>query len=83
MSEPVTTRPGRVMRRAYFSGSYQAELDKQGRVLVPPVLREFAHLEGQVVVVGTGEAIEIWNANDFEAALAAESAAYLQSLDSE
>jgi MraZ protein len=83
MNEPVTTRPGRVMRRAFFSGAYQAELDKQGRVLIPPVLREYANLESQVVIVGTGEGIEIWNVGDFEAALAAESNAYLQSLDSE
>ncbi len=66
MSEPVTTRNGRVMRRAFFSGAYQAELDRQGRVLIPPVLRQFAGLDGQVVVVGTGEGIEIWNAADFD-----------------
>ena len=83
MNEPVTTRNGRVMRRAYFSGAYQAELDKQGRVLIPPVLRGYANLENQVVVVGTGEGIEIWNAADFESALTAEENAYLQSLDSE
>jgi len=83
MSDPVTTRSGRVTRRAFFSGAYQAELDRQGRVLVPPILRQFANLEGQVVVVGTGEGIEIWNAADFEAALANEEPAYRQSLDSE
>src|SRR5689334_18016035 len=60
MSEPVTSRSGRVMRRAFFSGAYPAELDRQGRVLIPPVLRQWANLEGQVVIVGTGEHIEIW-----------------------
>ena len=83
MAEPVTTRTGRVMRRAFFSGAYPAELDKQGRVLIPPVLRQYANLDGQVVIVGTGEGIEIWNASDFETALSAEENAYLQSLESE
>ncbi len=83
MNEPVTTRNGRVMRRAFFSGAYPAELDRQGRVLIPPVLRGYANLATDVVVVGTGEAIEIWNAADFASALTAEESAYLQSLDSE
>jgi transcriptional regulator MraZ len=83
MNEPVTTRNGRVMRRAFFSGAYQAELDRQGRVLIPPMLRQWGNLETQVVVVGTGEGIEIWNAEDFESAIGAEEEAFLQSLDSE
>jgi MraZ protein len=83
MNEPVTTRNGRVMRRAFFSGAYQAELDRQGRVLIPPPLREYAHLDNQVVVVGTGEGIEIWNAADFESAITAEESAFLQSLGSD
>jgi len=80
MREPITNPAGRVMRRAFFSGAYQAEMDRQGRVLVPPVLRQWANLEGQVVVVGTGEGIEIWNAGDFEAALSGEEGEFRQTL---
>ena len=80
---PVTTRGGRIARRAFFSGAYNAELDKQGRVLIPPVLREWANLEGQVAVVGTGEGLEIWNLDDFVTALAGEEGEFLQALDSE
>ena len=83
MNEPVTTRSGRVMRRAYFSGAFPAELDRAGRVLIPPALRQWANLETQVVIVGIGEGIEIWNANDFDSALGAEEETFLQSLDSE
>ena len=82
-TEPVTTRAGRVMRRAFFSGAYQSELDRQGRVLIPPILRQWANLEGQVMVVGTGEGIEIWNKGDFDAALAAEESEFRQTLGSE
>jgi MraZ protein len=56
-------------------------MDRQGRVLIPPLLREFAGLESQVVVVGTGEGMEIWNAADFEAAISAEEGAYRESLE--
>ena len=80
---PVTTRSGRVARRAFFSGAYQAELDRQGRVLIPPVLREFAGLEGQVVIVGIGEGMEIWNSDDFATALAQEEEEFRQAMDSE
>ena len=83
MNEPVTTRNGRVMRRAFFSGSFPAELDRAGRVLIPPQLRQWANLDTQVIVVGAGEGIEIWNADDFETALGAEEAMFLQSLESE
>ncbi|MPZ49924.1 MAG: cell division/cell wall cluster transcriptional repressor MraZ [Dehalococcoidia bacterium] len=80
LKEPITSPTGRVMRRAFFSGAYQSELDRQGRVLVPPVLRQWANLEGQVVVVGTGEGIEIWDAAGFEAALTTEEDDFRQTL---
>jgi MraZ protein len=83
MNEPVTTKTGRVLRRGFFGGAYPAELDRQGRVLVPPVLRRWANLEGQVVVVGTGEAIEVWNAKEFSDALAGEEIEFNRTLDSE
>ena len=80
---PVTTRTGRVARRAFFSGAYQAELDKQGPVLIPPVLRDYANLNSQVVIVGIGEGMEIWNIDDFATALAREEDEFRQALDSE
>jgi MraZ protein len=83
LAAPITTRSGRVMRRAFFSGSYQSEMDKQGRVLIPPVLRQFAGLDGAVVIVGTGEGMEIWNATDFDATLAGELVEFHQTLGSE
>jgi MraZ protein len=81
MNEPVTTKTGRVMRRGFFSGAYPADVDRQGRVLIPPVLRRWADLEGQVVVVGIGEGIEIWNAAEFPTALAEEEPEFTRTLD--
>jgi MraZ protein len=76
MAEPVTKKAGRVMRRQFFSGAYAAELDRQGRVLIPQPLRGYAALDGQVMLVGVGEGIEIWSASAFREALADEEAEF-------
>ncbi len=65
MKEPVTTQAGRIMRRAFFSAAYPTEIDGQGRILIPPILRRWADLADQIVVIGTGDAVEIWNAGDY------------------
>ena len=82
MHDPVTTQTGRVMRRAFFSAAYDAQLDRQSRVLIPPQLRQWAGLEGQVSVVGAGDAIEIWNAGDLDRVLQQEEAEFRQSMGS-
>ena len=55
------TREGRDMRRFVYSGITVAEIDKQGRVLVPPDLARHAELGKEVAVVGVHDHIEIWN----------------------
>ena len=82
MSEPGTRRKGRLLRRAFFGRSYPAELDRQGRVLIPTPMRRWGNLESQVVVVGVGEGFEIWDARTFEEVMAAEAEAYEQTLES-
>jgi len=83
MNQPITTKTGRLMRRGFFAGAYAAEVDRQGRLLVPPVLRRWANLEGQVSVVGAAESIEIWNATRFSEVLAEEEAEFKRTLDAE
>ncbi len=59
--ESMTTAEGRDLRRQRFAFAWDAQLDRQGRVLVPIKLREKAALDGSVVVSGRGECLEIWN----------------------
>ena len=66
-SEPATRRAGRISRHAFFARSFQVELDRQGRILIPAPLRSYARLEGNVLVVGAGEWLEIWNPDSFAA----------------
>lgn len=49
------------LRRLYVGGAMDCGVDKQGRVLVPPVLREYASLERDVYWVGAIRTIEIWS----------------------
>ena len=51
----------RRLERFFFSGAAEAELDKQGRVILPAHLIEHAGLGREVVVAGVNERIEIWD----------------------
>jgi MraZ protein len=55
-------RGERDVERVFFAGAVEASPDRQGRVAIPPGLREFAHLERDVVVVGLYDHVEIWDA---------------------
>lgn len=48
-------------QRQFMSGAHEVELDKMGRVLVPPRLRAHAHLEREVLWAGMVTRIELWD----------------------
>ena len=51
----------RVLERFYYTGAIEAKPDKQGRVMLPPVLIEHAKLGREVAVVGMRGRVEIWD----------------------
>lgn len=57
-----------VFTRAFIAGASECEVDKQGRILVPPYLRKYAGLEKDVVVISVVDRVEIWNQERWEAA---------------
>ncbi len=57
-----TGEEGRNVARFFFAGAQEATPDRQGRVALPGHLREFAHLEREVVVNGAFDHVEIWDA---------------------
>lgn len=58
---PLTNPGARKFVRFFFAGAVECELDNQGRIMVPPHLREYAGLKKDVVSIGVNNRIEIWN----------------------
>ena len=67
---PMTDPGARQLERRLFAGAFEAELDRQGRLLVPQNLRTFAGLEGDAVVVGSRNHVEIWTPDRWDTHLA-------------
>ena len=51
----------RAFNRLFFSGAVDVAPDKQGRILVPQYLKDFAEIKKDVVIVGVSKRIEIWS----------------------
>jgi MraZ protein len=55
------SKEGRRMQRFFFSGAAEADLDKQGRVMIPGALIDHAGLGRNLVVAGVRDHLEIWD----------------------
>lgn len=51
----------RRIRRGFLSDAYAVELDKQGRILLPPQVRTEADIHSKVLIIGCGDYLEIWH----------------------
>ncbi len=58
---------GRDVQRFFMSWACEVEADKQGRILIPQNLRDFAKLEKDIVVTGVSDRAEIWSKNAWDA----------------
>ncbi|QQE81225.1 division/cell wall cluster transcriptional repressor MraZ [Alicyclobacillus sp. SO9] len=58
---PMTRADARSFVRFFFSGATECELDKQGRILIPTTLRDYAQLERDCYVLGVSNRVEIWS----------------------
>lgn len=59
-SLPVTMKEARAFSRFLFAGATDCELDKQGRILIPAHLRDYAGLEKEAMVIGVSSRVEVW-----------------------
>lgn len=64
---PLTNKNARDFVRFFLSGAIECEIDKQGRFLIASNLREYATMEKEVVIIGVGTRIEIWNKDKWKA----------------
>lgn len=63
---PIAKKDARNFARFFLAGACEAEPDKMGRILIPQVLRDYAHLESDAVVIGAGARAEIWSRSAWE-----------------
>ena len=59
--QPFYKKDARAFNRFFFSGATKVEADKQGRVLIPQYLREYARIEKEAMIIGVADRVEIWN----------------------
>ncbi len=65
-SIPFTKSQSRKFNRLYFSGAQEVVFDKQGRVLIPKYLKEFAGIKRDIMIIGVSNRIEIWDSEKWK-----------------
>ena len=65
-SLPMIDQEVRQFTRFFLAGAASVEVDKQGRILLPSVLRDFAGITKDTVLIGVGSRIEIWSKDRWE-----------------
>ena len=63
---PYNTRKQRELVRCFMSNATEVEPDRQGRILIPAKNRAHAHIEKNVIMMGVGARIEIWDPETYE-----------------
>ncbi|HBY21679.1 MAG: cell division/cell wall cluster transcriptional repressor MraZ [Clostridiales bacterium GWE2_32_10] len=58
---PFSSKDARKFTRFFLAGAEECEIDKQGRILIPANLREYAKLEKAITSIGVSNRIEIWS----------------------
>ncbi|PSL50779.1 MraZ protein [Salsuginibacillus halophilus] len=66
-SLPLTRKDARAFSRFLFSGASECSPDKQGRILIPQTLRDYAAIERRCVIIGVSDRVEIWSEKQWEA----------------
>jgi MraZ protein len=74
LQEQVRTKPRsdeaiRFFMRRVIASAVEVEMDKQGRILIPAALREDANINGDVVIAGQVEKIELWDRDEWNTLL--------------
>ncbi len=64
---PLTDKRARTFSRMLFAGASAESADRQGRVTLPPMLRDYAGLDRDCTVIGAGRRVEIWDTSAWNA----------------
>lgn len=63
---PLTNREAQAFIRLFFAGASECDVDKQGRILIPTNLREYAKLDKDISIIGVFSRVEIWSKDSWE-----------------
>lgn len=63
---PLTSKDARAFVRFFFSGATECELDKQGRIIIPPNLRIHGKMDKEIVSIGVSTRVEIWSGEQWQ-----------------
>ena len=66
LTRATSGRSDRNLARLWASTSHELEIDRQGRMAIPARLRQYADLEGDVLVLGAIDRVELWNRASWE-----------------
>ena len=58
---PFTRAEARKFNRLFFSGAGEVVCDKQGRILIPDYLKQYAGIKRDVMIIGVSNRIEVWD----------------------
>lgn len=72
----LTAKNARAFQRMFYAGAMEVAPDKQGRILIPTHLREFAKIDKDVMIVGVSNRIEVWSKDRWEEYMASDSMNY-------
>lgn len=72
---PLTDKDVRAFMRFFFAGAYECEIDKQGRVIIPGYLREYAGLTKEAYILGVSSRVEIWSSENWKNYIKSDNAA--------
>jgi MraZ protein len=62
----LSFKESRQLTRYFYAGATEVEIDAQGRICIPPVLREAANLKGASIIIGASNRVEIWNVKNWQ-----------------
>lgn len=63
---PLSSKEGRAFTRYFFSSAVECDMDKQGRLVIPSVLREHAKIDKELVTIGVNERVEVWSKAEWD-----------------
>jgi MraZ protein len=75
---PVTSKAARDYMRVFFAGASDEVPDKQGRITIPPALRDYAGLTRECVVIGANTRVELWDAEAWNSYLGEKEQAFAE-----